>query len=58
MIWGFLDVSRPPPQTNISYHLVFENCQLARYTPLNINEMSDDFEKAKLFIEKAEKIKK
>ncbi len=37
---------------------VFENCQLARYTPLNINEMSDDFEKAKLFIEKAEKIKK
>ena len=36
---------------------VFENCQLARYTPLNIDEMSNDFEKAKLFIEKAEKIK-
>ena len=37
---------------------VFENCQLAIYNPLNVNEMSDDFEKAKLFIEKVEKIKK
>ncbi len=36
---------------------VLKNCQLARYTPLNIDEMSDDYEKSRLFIEKAEKIK-
>jgi hypothetical protein len=36
---------------------VLKNCQLARYTPLNIDEMSDDYEKSTLFIEKAEKIK-
>ena len=36
---------------------VLENCQLARYTPLNIEAMSEDYEKAKLFIEQLEKVK-
>ena len=34
---------------------VFKNCQLARYTPLDIDAMSDDYEKAKRFIELLEK---
>ena len=34
---------------------IFENCQLARYTPLNIDAMSDDYRKANQFIEKFEK---
>jgi hypothetical protein len=34
---------------------VFENCQLARYTPLNIDAMSDDYNKTKQFIEQLEK---
>ena len=34
---------------------IFENCQLARYTPLNINAMSDDYRKANQFIEQFEK---
>ena len=34
---------------------VFKNCQLARYTPLDIDVMSDDYEKAKRFIELLEK---
>ena len=34
---------------------VFENCQLARYTPLNIDAMSDDYNKTKRFIEQLEK---
>ena len=37
---------------------LFENCQLARYTPLDVNEMSQDYENAKLFIQIVEKIKK
>ncbi len=36
---------------------IFENCQLARYTPLNIDAMSEDYKKAKLFLELIEKIK-
>jgi hypothetical protein len=36
---------------------VLENCQLARYTPLNIEAMSEDYENAKLFIEQLEKVK-
>ena len=36
---------------------VLENCQLARYTPLNIEAMSEDYENAKLFIEQLEKLK-
>ena len=36
---------------------VFKNCQLARYTPLDIDAMSDDYEKAKRFIELLEKIR-
>tara|TARA_B100000524_G_scaffold348473_2_gene253254 strand:- start:1544 stop:3292 length:1749 start_codon:yes stop_codon:yes gene_type:complete len=36
---------------------VLENCQLARYSPLDIEAMSDDYKKAKLFIDKLEKIK-
>ena len=34
---------------------IFENCQLARYTPLNIDAMSDDYRKANQFIEQFEK---
>ena len=34
---------------------IFENCQLARYTPLNIDAMSDDYNKTKQFIEQLEK---
>ena len=34
---------------------IFENCQLARYTPLNIDAMSDDYNKTKRFIEQLEK---
>ena len=34
---------------------ILENCQLARYTPLNIDAMSDDYRKANQFIEKFEK---
>ncbi|MAU30377.1 MAG: BatD protein [Flavobacteriaceae bacterium] len=34
---------------------IFENCQLARYTPLNIDAMSDDYYKTKRFIEQLEK---
>ena len=34
---------------------IFENCQLARYTPLNIDAMSDDYDKTKRFIEQLEK---
>ena len=34
---------------------IFENCQLARYTPLNIDAMSDDYSKANQFIEQFEK---
>ena len=34
---------------------VFKNCQLARYTPLDIDAMSDDYEKSKRFIELLEK---
>ncbi len=34
---------------------VFKNCQLARYTPLDIDAMSDDYEKTKRFIELLEK---
>ena len=34
---------------------VFKNCQLARYTPLDIDAMSDDYEKAKRLIELLEK---
>ena len=36
---------------------VLENCQLARYTPLNIEAMSEDYERTKLFIEQLEKVK-
>ena len=36
---------------------VLENCQLARYTPLNIEAMSEDYESTKLFIEQLEKLK-
>ena len=36
---------------------IFENCQLARYTPLNVDAMSEDYKKAKLFLELIEKIK-
>ena len=34
---------------------ILENCQLARYTPLNIDAMSDDYRKANQFIEQFEK---
>ncbi len=34
---------------------IFENCQIARYTPLNIDAMSDDYKKTKQFIELLEK---
>ena len=34
---------------------IFENCQLARYTPLNIDAMSDDYRRANQFIEQFEK---
>ena len=34
---------------------IFENCQLARYTPINIDAMSDDYKKTKQFIELLEK---
>ena len=34
---------------------ILENCQLARYTPLNIDAMSDDYNKTKQFIEQLEK---
>ena len=34
---------------------IFKNCQLARYTPLNIDAMSDDYNKTKRFIEQLEK---
>ena len=34
---------------------IFENCQLARYTPLNIDAMSDDYRKANQFIDQFEK---
>ena len=34
---------------------IFENCQLARYTPLNIDTMSDDYRKANQFIDQFEK---
>ena len=34
---------------------ILENCQLARYTPLNIDAMSDDYRKANQFIEQLEK---
>ena len=34
---------------------ILENCQLARYTPLNIDTMSDDYRKANQFIEQFEK---
>ena len=33
---------------------VFDNCQLARYTPINVDTMNEDYEKAKLFIENTE----
>ena len=33
---------------------VLKNCKLARYTPLNIDAMSEDYEKAKLFMNKLE----
>ena len=33
---------------------VFDNCQLARYTPLNVDKMNEDYEKAKSFIENIE----
>jgi len=33
---------------------VFENCQLARYTPINVDTMNEDYEKAKSFIENIE----
>ncbi|RPG74204.1 MAG: protein BatD [Euryarchaeota archaeon TMED85] len=36
---------------------IFENCQLARYTPLNVDAMSEDYKKAKLFLDSIEKIK-
>ena len=34
---------------------IFENCQIARYTPLNIDAMSDDYKNTKQFIELLEK---
>jgi hypothetical protein len=34
---------------------ILENCQLARYTPLNIDAMSDDYRRANQFIEQFEK---
>ena len=33
---------------------VFDNCQLARYTPINVDTMNEDYEKAKSFIENIE----
>tara|TARA_B100000900_G_C20411373_1_gene646965 strand:- start:479 stop:880 length:402 start_codon:yes stop_codon:yes gene_type:complete len=33
---------------------LLKNCKLARYTPLNIDAMNEDYEKAKLFMNKIE----